>query len=91
MLIILGVFAVVFLVVLPIVTMAIYNGEFGKRYEIRAYAAYKPEDFPDLELHRCELISNKGHRLAAYKYQKKGIEPKAVLVMVHGLCGSHRN
>lgn len=89
--IVLGILIVVFLVVFPIATMVIYNGEFGKRYEVREYAAYKPEDFPDLELRRCELISNKGDKLAAYKYQKKGIEPKAVLVMVHGLCGSHRN
>ncbi len=82
---------IIFVIVLPCVTMAIYNGEFGRRYELREYAAYKIEDFPNLELQRCEVISNKGHKLAAYKYQKKGIVPKAVLVVVHGLCGSHRN
>ncbi len=90
--VILGIVLFIILVIIfPCVTMAIYNKEFGKRYEVREYAAYKIEDFPDLELHRCEVISNKGHKLAAYKYQKKGIARKAVLVMVHGLCGSHRN
>lgn len=82
---------ILFVVVLPCVTMAIYNGEFGKRYEVREYAAYQIEDFPDLELNKCEVVSNKGHKLAAYKYQRKDIIPKAVLVVVHGLCGSHRN
>ena len=91
MLIISGVVAVVFLVVFPIITIAIYNGEFGHRYEERRYESYRVENFKGLHVERCSIIANKGHRLAGYKYNKEEQNPKALFVMVHGLCGSHKN
>ena len=89
--ILVGILAVVFLVVFPVITMAIYNGEFGHRYEERRYESYQVEDFDGLQVERCSIIANKGHRLAGYKYKREGQNPKALFIMVHGMCGSHKN
>lgn len=89
--IVIGILAVIFLVVLPIVTIVIYNGEFGHRYEERRYESYRVENFKELQVERCSIVANKGHRLAGYKYSRAGQNPKAVVVLVHGLCGSHKN
>ena len=89
--ILIGVLAVVFLIVFPIITIAIYNGEFGHRYEERRYESYRVENFEGLQVEHCSIVANKGHRLAGYKYSKAGQTPKALFVMVHGLCGSHKN
>ena len=91
MLILIGVLAVVFLVVFPIITMAVYNGEFGHRYEERRFESYRVENFKGLQVERCSIISNKGQRLAGYKYSREGKNPKALVVFVHGMCGSHKN
>ena len=89
--ILIGVLVVVFLVVFPIITIVIYNGEFGHRYEERRYESYRVENFKGLQVEQCSIIANKGHRLAGYKYSRQGQTPKALFVMVHGLCGSHKN
>ena len=89
--ILLIILAVVFLVILPIVTMVIYNGEFGHRYEERRFESYCVEDFEGLQVEPCSITANKGHRLAGYKYSREGQKPKALFVFVHGLCGSHKN
>ena len=81
----------VFLIVFPIVTIAIYNGEFGHRYEERRYESYRVDNFEGLEVENCSIVANKGHRLAGYKYSRKDQKPTALLVFVHGLCGSHKN
>ena len=91
MLILVGVLVIIFVIVFPIITIAIYNGEFGHRYEERRYESYCIDDFPGLEVEECKITANKGHKLAGYKYSRKGHTPKALFVMVHGLCGSHRN
>ena len=89
--IVVGLLSVVFLVVFPIVTIVIYNGEFGHRYEERRYESYRVENFKGLQVERCSIVANKGHRLAGRKYSRAGQTPKALFVMVHGLCGSHKN
>lgn len=89
--ILIGILAVVFLVILPIVTMVIYNQTFGMRYEERRYESYRLENFEGLEVQECKIIANKGQRLAGYKYSRPGHNPKALLVFVHGLCGGHWN
>ena len=91
MLIILGILAVVFLVVFPILTIVIYNKTFGMRYEERRYESYQVTDFEGLQVERCYITANKGHKLSGYKYSRTKETPKALFVMVHGLCGSHKN
>ena len=81
----------VFLVVFPIITMVIYNQTFGERCEERRYESYRVENFEGLQVERCSIVGNRGQRLAGYKYSREGQTPKALFVMVHGLCGSHKN
>ena len=89
--IIIGILAVVFLIILPIVTIVIFNQTFGERCEERRYESYRVENFEGLQVERCSIVANKGHRLAGFKYSREGQTPKALFVMVHGLCGSHKN
>ena len=91
MYIVIGILAVFFFIVFPAITIIVYNGEFGHRYEERRYESYRVENFEGLQVEHCSIIANKGHRLAGYKYSRAGQTPKALFVMVHGLCGSHRN
>ena len=91
MAIVIGILGIVFLVVFPIITIVIYNSEFGHRYEERRYESYRVENFEGLHVEHCSIVANKGHRLAGYKYSRDGQSPKALFVMVHGLCGSHKN
>lgn len=91
MYIVIAILFIVFLVILPIVTMAIYNKTFGERCEERRYESYRVENFEGLEVEECSITANKGHKLAGYKYSRSGKNPKALLVVVHGLCGGHWN
>lgn len=91
MYIVIAILFIVFLVILPIVTMAIYNKTFGERCEERRYESYRVENFEGLEVEKCTIIGNKGQRLAGFKYSRQGHKPKALLVYVHGLCGGHWN
>ena len=86
-----AVLVLIFVVILPIITLVIYNKTFGERCEERRYESYRVENFPGLELEECTITANRGHKLAGFKYSRKGQTPKALFVMVHGLCGSHRN
>ncbi|MBQ3029665.1 MAG: alpha/beta fold hydrolase, partial [Agathobacter sp.] len=89
--ILIGVLVLIFFVILPIITMTIYNKTFGERCEERRYESYRVENFEGLEVEECTIIANKGQRLAGYKYSRQGQNPKALLVFVHGLCGGHWN
>ncbi len=91
MYIVISIVFIVFLVILPIITMTIYNKTFGERCEERRYESYRAENFEGLEVEECTIIGNKGQRLAGYKYSRQGQNPKALLVFVHGLCGGHWN
>lgn len=89
--IVIGVLIIIFFVALPIVTMVIYNQTFGERCEERRYESYRVENFEGLQVERRSIVANKGHLLAGFKYSREGQIPKALFVMVHGLCGGHKN
>jgi len=89
--IVIGVLAIVFFVVFPMITMKVYNKEFGQRCEERRYESYRVTDFEGFQVEQCSIVANKGHHLAGYKYSREGQTPKALFVMVHGLCGGHWN
>lgn len=82
---------VVFLVVLPVTAVALYNGVFSERYETPAWVAFSPEDFPGLEMEECSFPSDDGQILAGYRYFKEGQEVKGVMVIAHGLGGGGQN
>jgi len=91
MYIIIGIVFIIFFIILPIITMTIYNKTFGERCEERRYESYRLENFKGLEVEKCTIVGNKGQRLAGFKYSRQGHTPKALLVYVHGLCGGHWN
>ncbi len=89
--ILIGSFVIIFVVVFPIITIAIYNIQFGHRYEECIYESYRVEDFEGLQVERCSIVANKGHCLAGYQYSRSGQNQKGLLVFAHGLCGGHKN
>ena len=91
MYIIIGIVFIIFFIILPIITMTIYNKTFGERCEERRYESYRLENFKGLEVEKCTIVGNKGQRLAGFKYSRQGHTPKVLLVYVHGLCGGHWN
>jgi len=91
----LGLVAAIFLVVLPAVTVAVYQDNFGGRFETAPWLAFSESDFPGLRVEECTFPSNHGQRLAGYCYSKEHQEAKGVVVIAHGLggggCNSYMN
>ena len=62
----------------------IYNAQF-KRTNSSEPLARKLSEFPGLQVAECSFVSNHGQKLAGYKYSKKGLRPRGVAVIAHGL------
>ena len=75
------------LVVMPILTVKIYDSNFDQRYESSNTAANKPAFYPGLEAEACSFKTLQGHTLAGMKYHKKDQEIKGVAVIAHGMGG----
>ena len=80
-----------FLVVMPVISLLMYNMVFGIRYETYAPMALSIDNFPGLKADRYEVISNEGQKLAAYNYYRDGQEVKGIVVMAHGIGGGGHN
>lgn len=80
--------AAVLFVIMPLLTRAIYEANFGHRYETATHMRFEVSDFPGLEMQECSFPSNNGQMLAGYMYSKGG-EPQGVIVMAHGIGGGH--
>lgn len=78
------------LLILPIVSVAVYASNFGTRYETASWLAFSVEDFPGLQVERSDFQSD-NMTLAGYQYSKAGQEPKGVVVIAHGLGGGGHN
>ena len=84
--------AVIIFVVMPVLTVFIYNDNFGERFETAKWMAYSVSDFEGLKVEECSFESNNGQLLAGYQYYKEGQEPiKGVVVLAHGLGGGGHN
>lgn len=83
--------AVFFLVLMPAVTIIVYQDNFGERFETADWMAYSVSDFEGLEVTECTFPSNNGQLLAGYCYSKENQEIKGVLVIAHGLGGGGHN
>lgn len=81
----------IFLVLLPVLTVLVYQDNFGKRFETAEWMAYSVEDFDGLKVEECTFPSNDGQQLAGYHYSKDGQEIKGVLVLAHGFGGGGHN
>ena len=80
-----------FLIVLPVLTITIYQDNFGGRFETAEWMAYSVNDFDGLKVEECTFPSNDGQLLAGYKYSKENQQVKGVLVLAHGFGGGGHN
>lgn len=86
---------VLFLVILPVITILIYNSRFHVRFETDSLCVFHTEQFENLVMETCTFTSNRGQKLTGYKYQKQHTEntavPNGVVVMAHGFGGGGHN
>lgn len=88
---ILCILATFFLIVMPVLTVAVYQSNFGGRYETAEWIFYTADEFEDLEVSECTFPSNNGQLLAGYKYSKENQQIKGVVVIAHGLGSGGQN
>ena len=75
------------LILIPVVTVVVYETIFGSRYQTAAWMDFTEKDYPDLKMERSDFQSDGGFTLAGYQYRKDGQEIKGVVVVAHGLGG----
>lgn len=83
--------AVFFLILMPVLTVIVYNDNFGERFETAEWMAYSVSDFEGLEVTECIFPSDNGQLLAGYQYSKKNQQNKGVVVIAHGFGGGGHN
>lgn len=76
---------------MPVLSVLVYNDNFGERFETAEWMAYSVNDFEDLKVTECTFSSNNGQILAGYKYAKENQKIKGVVVIAHGLGGGGHN
>ncbi len=87
-----SVIALNFLVLMPVMTVIIYESIFNTRFESSAWQSYDVGEFDGLTLEECRFTSDKGQTLAGYHYKSKGDGvPHGVVVMAHGFGGGGHN
>ena len=79
------------LVVIPIVTVIVYESIFSMRYETADWMEFSVSDYEGLTVQRSDFLSDNGISLAGYKYQKDDTDPKGVVIISHGLGGGGQN
>ena len=77
-------------VILPVVTVLIYEGIFSMRYETDESCRFSLDDYEGLQCQRNDFLSEEV-TLAGYMYFKENMQVKGVLVLVHGLGGGGHN
>ena len=82
--------AIVF-IVMPVLTVIIYNDNFGERFETAEWMAYSVDEFDGLKVKECSFPSNNGQKLAGYQYFREDQHCKGVVVLAHGLGGGGHN
>lgn len=77
------------LVIIPAVTVVVYEIIFNRRFETPEWAEFDVSEFEGLTLEECEFSSYKGKTLKGYKYSSKGVNVIGVAVFSHGMGGGH--
>ncbi len=92
----LGIFLIVllllvFLVLLPIAAVKVYDSVFQVRIQTDPEDAFTAAHYDGLTVENVSFSAKQGHTLAGYKYRMEGTEnPLGVLVIAHGFgCGGH--
>ena len=78
-------------VIMPAISLLIYNSVFGGRFMTAPSMFSSVDDFPGLKRERYTVISNEGQKLAAYHYFREGQEVKGIVIMSHGFGGGGHN
>lgn len=81
----------IFLIIMPIISVNIYNSNFGERFETPRWMAFSLNNFKGLKVQECTFKSNKGQLLAGYHYYKENQQIKGVIVLAHGLGDGGHN
>lgn len=87
----LAVVLTVLLVVLPVISVLVYESVFGVRYETPEWFAYEVSEFDGLQMEPCNFSSEQGQILAGYRYHREGQNVKGLVVLAHGLGGGGHN
>ena len=74
----------------PIIADAVYKDNFGHRFETYEPTARSVDEFEGLNVAEYTFVSDKGQKLAGYKYYRE-TEPKGVVVLAHGFGGGGHN
>lgn len=88
---VIGIMAVFFLILMPVLTVWVYEDNLGGRFETPGWMAYSISEFDGLQVEECTFPSNNGQRLAGYRYSRADQEIKGILVIAHGLGGGGHN
>ncbi len=80
----------ILLIVLPIVTVAVYEAIFGTRHETLSWMTYNTEEYEGLSVERSDFVSD-GITLAGYKYSRDDSEARGLVIISHGLGGGGHN
>ncbi len=87
-----SVIAFMLLIVMPVMTVIIYESVFNTRFETAEWQSYDVEEFDGLTLEICRFTSDKGQSLCGYHYKNKDIgEARGLVVMAHGFGGGGHN
>ncbi len=78
------------IVILPILSVVVYESIFGTRYETASWMQFSVEDYEGLKVERSDFQSG-DVTLAGYKYSKNNQKVKGVVVIAHGLGGGGHN
>ncbi len=78
------------LIILPVVTVIVYESIFGTRYETVSWMQFSVEDYEGLQMERSDFQSE-DVTLAGHKYSKENQDIKGVVVIAHGLGGGGHN
>jgi len=79
-----------FLIIIPVISIFIYESIFGKRYETASWLEFSVDDYEGLRMERSDFQSE-DITLAGYKYSKSEQEIKGIVVISHGLGGGGHN
>lgn len=77
--------AAIVLIVMPVLSVVMYNLNFGSRFETPMWLTRSVSDFENLKMKECKFPSNNGQMLAGYQYYKENQKQiKGVVVLAHG-------
>ena len=77
-------------IILPILSVVVYESTFGIRYETVPWMQFSVADYEGLQMKRSDFQSD-DITLAGYQYFMDGQEAKGVVVIAHGLGGGGHN